>query len=106
MLGSGQSLSLDAQAAWQKLREERETVLVATGIEFTPTWFARGDLSAVKRTKGEKRAATRERKRLMEEGAGLFEGLGLGEGEKEMKGEGQLMEVDGEDNDEGGVRLV
>lgn len=106
MLGNGKSLSLDAQAAWEKLKEERETVRVAMGIEFTPAWFVRGNLSAVRRTKGEKRAATRERKSLVEEGASLFEGLGLGEGDKEVKEEGQLMEVDGEDNDEGGVKVV
>lgn len=88
------------------MKEERETVRVEMGTEFTPTWFARGDISKVKRTKGEKRAATRERKSLMEKGAGLFEGLGLGGGEKEAKGEGQLMEVDGKDNDEGGVTIT
>jgi len=81
-------------------------VRVAIGTEFTPTWFARGDISKMKRTKGEKRAATRERKRLMEEGAGLFEGLGLGGGEKEVKGEGQLMEVGGEDNGESRVKTA
>jgi len=76
------------------------------GTDFTPTWFAGGNISGVKRTKGEKRAATRERKRLMEEGAGLFEGLDLGGGEKKVKGEGQLMEVDGEHDDEGGVKIT
>lgn len=76
------------------------------GTEFTPTWFATGNISQVQRTKGEKRAATRERKRLMEEGAGLLEGLGLGGGEKEVNSEGQLMEVDGVDDDEGGVEIA
>jgi len=99
-------LSLDALAAWAQLKEERETVRVEMGTEFTPTWFARGNISAVKKTKGEKRAATRERKRLMEEGAGLFEGLGLGGGEKEVEGEGQLVEVDGEHDNEGGVKIA
>jgi len=103
MLGAGITLSEDAQAAWQQLRSEREAVTVEMGWKFTPDWFMRGDLSVVKRTKGEKRAATRERKKAMEEEAEALKGFALGAG----KSEGQEVVVD-EDQDEmdGGVEIA
>lgn len=106
---SGMTLSRDAEAAYQRLLGERAEMVGQALKGMVPHWW---DASVVVpkggKSKGEKRAARRERERL-EGVVGDVGGFGIGEGGVEGgqgggqgEGDGEEMEVEGED---GGVLI-
>jgi len=111
MLKSGMTLSHEAEAAYQRLLGERAEMVGQALKGMVPHWW---DASVVvpkgKKSRGEKRAARREREKL--EGLlGDVGGFGIGEkgveggkGEGQGEGDGEEMEVEGEGED-GGVLM-
>ncbi len=102
---SGMTLSREAEAAYQRLLGERAEMVGQALKGMVPHWW---DASVVvpkgKKSRGEKRAARRERER-MEGVVGEVGGFGMREkgverGQRE--GVGEEMEVEGED---GGVLI-
>ena len=63
VLEQGKALSPKAEAAWARLRAERAAVEEEMGTAATPDWFERGALGKEK-TRRERRALTKERRRL------------------------------------------
>ncbi len=102
---SGTTLSREAEAAYQRLLGERAEMVGQALKGMIPHWW---DASVVvprgKKSRGEKRAARRERERL-EGVVGEVGGFGIGEKGVERgqgEGDGEEMEVEGED---GGVLI-
>lgn len=76
LLAPGKILSPQAEGAWELLKEERADMKEVAGTkfgEFVPDWFERHAVME-KRTRGDKRAARRERERM--EGRGISWGVG------------------------------
>lgn len=92
MLKSGMTLSSDAEATYQRLLGERAEMVGQALKGMVPHWWDASEIVPKgKKSRGEKRAAKRERERL----EGVVGGVGeLSIGEKEV---GEEMEIEGED---------
>ena len=102
VLEHGKTLSPKAAAAWARLNAERAAVREEIDTELTPDWFERV-VFAKKKTRGERRAAQRERARLEADIDKLGE-LGLGsdaEDRDRMEEGGEIQSGRKDDRDAG-----
>lgn len=92
LLKSGMTLSSEAEATYQRLLGERAEMVGQALKPMAPHWWDASEIvPRGKKSRGEKRAAKRERERL----EGVVGGVGeLSIGEKEV---GEEMEIEGED---------
>lgn len=103
MLKSGMTLSPAAEDGWRRLQEERKEAQEELGRRVVPAWWDIKEIvPRAKKTRGEQRAAKRERERVdrelgmvggLEIGAGGGVGGGDGEGDVDMGGEKEGEDV-------------